>query len=290
MKKILLLTDLSEASHNALTFARSFFSDTVADFHLLCVHPLAPGNQHNPLLAYKKLPSIQADKLNNVVNELRRAATNDWHTFRSSASSGQLVDVVTQSLAAELYDFVVIGPQPEETGDLFSNSAIELVHRLRANILIVPSQAAFDRPVYRIVLAADFALLKNAKLLSPLKELVTMKGASLTLLTVDMPDKDVIELRHETHIRQFLMPIEPTIARVKASSAILGINDYLEAQPVDLLVTIPNYQDRIQTLTSSRVTRLKAFTPAVPLLTLYDDNSTDLPVPVDELAAMPVAL
>jgi hypothetical protein len=44
MKKILLLTDLSEASRNALTFARSFFSDTVADFHLLCVYPITSGN------------------------------------------------------------------------------------------------------------------------------------------------------------------------------------------------------------------------------------------------------
>ncbi|MGO8609027.1 universal stress protein, partial [Rhizobium johnstonii] len=40
MKKILVLTDFSEASRHALQFARSFFSDTVAEFHLLCVYPV----------------------------------------------------------------------------------------------------------------------------------------------------------------------------------------------------------------------------------------------------------
>lgn len=290
MKKILVLTDLSEASRDALTFARSFFSDTVADFHLLCVHPIAASGQHNPLLVYETPPSAQAGQLNDMVIELRRGATNDWHTLRSTASPGQLLDVVERSLDAEPYDFVVIGPQSEETDNLFGNSAIALVHQLKANILVVPRQATVQRPVHQVVLAADFARLKNAKLLNPLKELVTLKGAKLTLLTIDTPNRKAIDSEQETHIRQFLLPIEPATDRIEAVIARQGINDYLAAHPVDLLVTIPNYDNRTETLTSGRVTRLQAFTPAVPLLTLYDDNSDDQPKPVNELSAVANAL
>jgi nucleotide-binding universal stress UspA family protein len=290
MKKILLLTDLSDASRNALTFARSFFSDSVADFHLLCVYPIASGSRHNPLLVFETPPSPQAGQLNDIITELRREATNDWHTFRSLACSGQLVDVVDRLLAAESYDFVVIGPQPDETDDLFGNSAISLVHQLRANILVVPQQATLQRPVHQVVLAANFARLKNAKLLSPLKELVTLKGATLTLLIVDTPTKNVIDSQQEAHIHQFLMPIKPVIAHIKAANAREGINAYLAARPVDLLVTIPKYNDRTETLISSRVTRLQAFTPVAPLLTLYDDNSDDQPKSVDELSEVAVTL
>ncbi len=290
MKKILLLTDLSEASRNALAFARSFFSDTVADFHLLCVHPIASGSQHNPLLVFEMPPSVQADQLNNVVTELRREATNDWHTFRSSAIPGQLLAVVERLLNTESYDFVVIGRQSNDTDDLFGNSTITLVHQLKANILVVPSQATIQRPVHQVVLAADFVRLKNAKLLNPLKELVTLKGATLTLLTIDTPNKNAIDSEKETHIRQFLMPIEPATNRIRAAIARQGIDAYLAAHPVDLLVTILNYNNRTETLTSSRVNRLHAFTPAVPLLTLYDDNSDDQPKPVNELSAVAIAL
>ncbi|WP_461136929.1 universal stress protein [Spirosoma lituiforme] len=290
MKKILLLTDLSEASRHALAYARSFFRDTVVDFHLLCVHPIASSSHHNPLLVIKTPPSVQSVELTKVVAQLRRESTNDWHTFRSLAVPGQLLDVVEQLLAAESYDFVVIGPQPEETDTLFGNSAIALVHQLKANILIVPHQAAVEQPVHQVVLAADFSLLKNAKLLSPLKELVTLKGATLTLLTIDTPSKNAINAELETHIRQFLMPFEPATDRIRADFARQGINAYLAAHPVDLLVTIPKYKDHTQTLTSSRVTRLQAFTPAVPLLTLYDDNSNDQPRPVNELSAATTAL
>lgn len=291
MKKILLLTDFSEASHNALQFARSFFGDTVADFHLLCANALEPAGSNNPNPATFVPPTRPnyADQLHTVVTDLRREAITDWHTFRSSSLPGKALDVVEQAVKAEVYDFVVIGPQPDETDELFGNSAIALVRRLKANVLVVPGDAR-ARPVRQIVLAADFANLKNSKLLGPLKELVMLKGATLTLLTVDTPGKDVIHIEREAHIRQFLTPIVPSIVRLKSPDAKRGINAYLTAHSVDLLVTIPSYNGRTQTLTSGRVTRPQAFAPAVPLLTLYDDNSNDRPHPINDLTNLDYAL
>ena len=291
MKKILLLTDFSEASHNALEFARSFFGDTVADFHLLCANALETANPDapNPDAIVPPTRPNYADRLHTVVTDLRREVTNDWHTFRSSSLPGKALEVVEQAVKAEVYDFVVIGPQPDETNELFGNSAIALVRRLKANVLVISGDAR-SRPIHQIVLAADFANLKNSKLLGPLKELVTLKGAALTLLTVDTPDKDIIRVEREAHIRQFLTPIVPFIVRLKSPNAKRGIDAYLTAHPVDLLVTIPSYNSRTQTLTSGRVTRPQAFAPAVPLLTLYDDGSNDHPRLIEDLSNADYAL
>lgn len=284
MKKILLLTDLSEASRNALEFARSFFSDAVASFHLLRAHPVESGSQHNPLLVDKAASPTYADQLTDVVSELRREATNDWHTYRSSSWPGKALDVVEQAIDAEGYDFVIIGSQPDDdnANELFGNSATALVRQLKANVLLVPVNA-LARPVRQVVLAADFANLKNSKLLGPLKELVTLKGASLTLLTIDVPDKAAIQLEREAHIRQFLLPVEPTIVRLKATSAKEGIDDYLNAHPVDLLVTIPQGENRIEALTGSRVLHSSAHMLPVPLLRLYDDGGDDLPPQINDV-------
>ncbi|MFD2935167.1 universal stress protein [Spirosoma flavum] len=289
MKKILLLTDFSEASRNALSFARSFFSDTVVDFHLLCANVAEIDEPGTPDTTARPTPTSNAGQLHNVVTALRREATNDWHTFRSSSWPGEALDAVEQAVKAEGYDFVVIGPQSDETDELFGNSAITLVRRLRANVLVVPGDAR-PQPVHQIVLAADFANLKNSKLLGPLKELVILKGATLTLLTIDTPNKDIIRIEREARIRQFLHPIVPSIVRMQSPSAKRGIDAYLTAHPVDLLVTIPKYNDRSETLTSSRVTRLRAFAPAVPLLTLYDDGGNDRPQPINDLTNEEYAL
>ncbi|GAB3644162.1 universal stress protein [Spirosoma arcticum] len=289
MKKILLLTDFSEASHNALQFARSFFSDSVVDFHLFCAESLEAYDPDSPATVAPTTRMSYADQLHDAVTGLRREATNDWHTFRSSAWPGKALDVVGQAVNAEVYDFVIIGPQPDETDELFGNSAIDLVRQLRANVLVVPGYAR-PRPVHQVVLAADFARLKNSKLLGPLKELVTLKGATLTLLSINTPSKDVIHREREAHILQFLRPITPNLVQMQFPNAKRGIDAYLAAHPVDLLVTIPKYNDRTETLTSSRVTRLRAFTPAVPLLTLYDDGSSDLPQLIEDLSNADCAL
>jgi nucleotide-binding universal stress UspA family protein len=276
MKKILVLTDFSEVSRYALAFAHSFFGDTIVDFHLLCVHPPEPGIQ----------PVAEAtcdDQLRDVVLALRREATNDWHTFRSSSSPGNLVKVVGQAVEVAVYDFVVIGANKDGASKLFGRSATTLIRGLKANVLVVPVDTP-SRPVRQLVLAADFANLKNSKLLGPVKELVLLKGATLTLLTIDTPDKDAVQLEREAHIRQFLLPVEPTVTRLKAFEAKLGIDAYLTEHPVDLLVTIPQHKGGTDALTGSRITHSLAHTPPVPLLRLYDDGSNDLPEQVDDLS------
>ncbi|GAB3643651.1 universal stress protein [Spirosoma arcticum] len=288
MKKILLLTDLSEASHNALQFARSFFSDTLVDFHLLCAHPVESGSQHNPLLVVETPRSACADQLTDVVSKLRREATNDWHTFRSSACPGQWIEVVQRSLEAEVYDFVVIGTNADDTNGSFSNGAIALMRQLKANALVVPLDARAGL-MRQVVLAADFGNLDNAKLLSPVKDLVTLKGAVLVLLTIDTPGKDIIYIEREAHIRQFLAPVVPTIARLQADSAKQGIDTYLAGHPVDLLVTIPHRNGGIDALAGNDSTHAQPFSPPVLLLTLYDDGSDDHPQPINELLAMEYA-
>ncbi|SOD92895.1 universal stress protein [Spirosoma fluviale] len=287
MIKILILTDFSEASRQAFTFARSFFKDTVVDFHLLSVFPPEDdgfyGLKHNN----KSAEQATTDQLQVIVDQLHQQATTDRHTFRASAQSGHPLDAVERAVATEDYDYVVIGPQTNGINELFGNNAIALVHRLKANILIVPADDLTETSACRFVLAIDFANLKNASLLEPLKELMTLKNASLELLTIDTPDKDVIPPEQEAHIRHFLDPIRPTIARLSADSAKEGIDAYLVDHQVDLLITIPR-RTELASLSAGHsisTSRLQAYTPAVPLLTLYDDGSDDLPhLLLDELS------
>ena len=287
MKKILILTDFSEASRNALDFARSFFSDTLADFHLLNVSPDYPAlfigvkdTAESDLLEGTK-------QLQTIVAKLRQQALNDWHTFRSTARSGLPLAVVEEMVEEEPYDFVVIGPVATGTDELFGNNAIALVHRLKANVLVVPTTALI-KPVYQVVLAIDFASLKNSKLLSPLKELVTLKGALLTLLSIGTPTKKVIYPEQEIHLRQFLRPIRPEVSHLQARSPKEGIDAYLAGHVVDLLVTIPHYKGLGGVLSAQG--HPQAYTPLVPLLTLYDDGGDDLPELVDELLSDDVSL
>ena len=289
MKKVLLLTNFSSASRNALQFARSFFGDTVTDFHLLYPHSAAPDGIRPPGYVAETTRLAYANRLHEVVNGLRTEALTDWHTFRSSGKAGQPYDIVEQSVGAEVYDFVVIGPSEDETDVVFGNSAIALIRQLKANVLVIPANAQ-AKPVQQIVLAIDFASLTNYKLLDPVKELVLQKGALLTLLTIDTPDKKIIHVEQEALIRQYLHPIDPTIAHIQAPTPKAGIDDFLAGHSVDLLVTIPKYQSRPRPSTSNSHIRAQAYSPAVPLLTIFNDNSNEHAEQIEDLSNLDFAL
>lgn len=271
MKKILLLTDLSEASSHALAFTHSLFSNAVCNIHLLCVYP--PDAQGGSLLGAAPTRSAYSEQLNDLVMSLRREATTDWHTYRVSDCPGQWLDIVEKSLALEEYELVVLGARNDGVPELFGQQATALTRRIKANVLVVPADAPITKP-HGVVLAADFANLKNSKLLSPVKELVSIEGIMLTLLTVDTPDKEAIPAEREIHIRQFLTPIEPVIARLTAPAVRQGIDTYMAAHPIDLLVIIPRHKEWNSPNSANPE---QSYTPAIPIILLYDDDSNDLP-------------
>ena len=139
-------------------------------------------------------------------------------------------------------------------------------------------------------MATDFSSLKNCKLLCPVKDFVTLKSAALTLLTIDTPGKKVIQTEQESRVRQFLSPVEPTVTRLQAPTVRQGLDAYLAGHPLDLLVTIPKHKGWSDALTGSSVTSWLAYTPPVPLLTLYDDGTSDQPRLIDDLSAIDYAL
>lgn len=288
MKKILVLTDLSEASQHALSFARSFFSDTVVDFHLLCVHP--PTLYRSPDFVYttKTSTTACADQLRAILAELHQDATTNWHTFRSSDCPGDWLNVVRKSLEVEVYDYVLIGTNADGNHALSGNSTTALARQLNANVLIVPLHAPIG-PVRRVVLATDFARLKNAKLLSPVKEIVLFKGAALTLLCIDTPVRQPIPIDKEIHIRTFLAPVDPGVTHIKAATTLLGFDAYINRHSVDLLVVLPNDNARTGSLADNAEAQSETYPFSVPLLIIYDDGSNDLPQRENALAATSLA-
>lgn len=110
------------------------------------------------------------------------------------------------------------------------------------------------------------------------------KGATLTLLSINTPNKEAISIYKEIRIRNFLDPIVPTVTHVHAADARPGFDTYLARHSVDLLIVIPNDKDRAGSLTDTSETQSGTYTLPVPLLTIYNDGSNDLPQRINALA------
>lgn len=164
-----------------------------------------------------------------------------------------------------------------------------MIRHANTAVLVVPT-SAFIRPLARVVLATDYRSVNDAQSLGLLRDLVSRKAAQLTLLTIENPrlaDTHASELSRQ-YVEQALERLQTDTYCIHDDDVAHGINAYLDAHPVDLLVMLPHHKGILAILTNDSLTRSVAYHPRVPLLTLFDP---DMPKPVSppDSSAIPVA-
>ncbi|MFC5411715.1 universal stress protein [Larkinella bovis] len=282
MKKILLLTDFSEASEKAIHFAQKLFDDTAVEFDLLHAYPIEPETMYEVGIRMKEAERLAFRSLQTQLSELTAHFHPPFHAYHLLTVPGNPVDAVEAALEQKAYDFVVVGASGAGFLPVLGSVATGLIRHAKTNVLVVPKNAAIQ-PLRDVVLATDYATLLDPTCLEPLKELTTRKTARLTALAVvDQPAKTATAEALERYQQQ----IEPVFDTIFTEPYFLrdedvdrGIDTYLDTHTVDLLVTVPYRKSLLDAVWNRSLTRRLAYNPRVPLLALYDPEPAERSAP-----------
>ncbi|MCA0133747.1 universal stress protein [Winogradskyella alexanderae] len=162
MKKVLLLTDFSENSINAMRYALQLFKNEICDFYVLNVQDsrsytsddlmLSRGNQS----LYQSLISDNKRKLKTIVGQLKLQANERLHNFKSIVDYDVFLDSIKQIIAKYHVDLIVMGTNGasnlKET--LFGSSALKVLRNIDCNTLVVPDEFKYKQPK-KLLLALD---------------------------------------------------------------------------------------------------------------------------------------
>ncbi|GAB2773087.1 hypothetical protein GCM10027275_15060 [Rhabdobacter roseus] len=272
MKKILLLTDFSEASKRAIRFAQVLFYDTAAEFDLLHAYPLLPDVMYETAPLQEESVLAAQENLQKVLSELTDQPTPAYHTYRTLTAPGDPVEAVTRALTHRAYDYVVVGATGAGFLPVLGSVATGLIRHAKAHVLVVPSSAT-GRPVRDVTLALDYGSFTQLEKLQPLQELIDRKKARLTALTIVDNHTPVLLGQdfewYSQQLRRALATVEVEPHFILDEKVEHGIESYLSTHAVDLLVTVPRRKSLLDALWNRSLTRQLAYKPRVPLLALY---------------------
>lgn len=269
MYKILLLTDFSAASRHAIAYTQALFADTAADFCLVNAFPIEPevGFSGAFLLVEQR---EQAEKsLRALLHEITRPAIPTHHSYRTVVIPGSPETCVDVLLHREHFDLVVAGATGSGRNERFGSVATGVVRTAKTNVLVVPSLFPI-RPLERVVLATDYRSINDAESLTILNDIASRKNARLTLLTVAKPDQAKPSAASSAYVQQVFPNLETDTYIIHDDEVLQGINTYLDAHMVDLLVMVPHHKGLLDVVRNSSVTRSVVYHPRVPVLALYD--------------------
>lgn len=192
MKNILLPTDFSENSWNAIAYALKFFEKSTCTFYLLHVNSLSYlAANESPYYADADYVEATVTKpakkqlktlLDRIITEFPQS---DNHHFFTLTDYNFFVDAVRNQVQEKKIDLIVMGTKGA-TGlkkVIVGSNAADVIKKVKCPTLVVPEDAQFDH-IEEIAFPTDYLLTYGVELLKPLYHFLELQNASLQVVHI----------------------------------------------------------------------------------------------------------
>lgn len=272
MTKILLPTDFSNASINAIRHALHNFSGDNTEFVLLNALGTSLISSPDGWSAYGELARQSDENLQTLITELNCTDVERPCRFRTVTLASAPELAIDMLLRAEPFDWVVMGASGTGKAITFGSVATAVIRANRCNVLVVPATVS-PIPLLNIVLATDYVPLASPARYA-LHKLVEEHHARLTFLTILA--NDTLTTAPKKSLRDAFQAgfqdLNTTEAIESHTDLRNGIENYIDSHYVDLLVTVCHHRSLLDVLLNRSTTRQLAYKPLIPLAVLISEE------------------
>lgn len=279
MKNILIPTDFSENSWNALRYALSMFWNQECNFHLLNTYtPAMAGSRFMAASFEENMIANSAAKyskkgVEDLLIRVKKEFNNEKHHFKTISSFSLLVDEVLESITTYNIDLVIMGTTGA-TGmeEVFMGSnAVRVIKSVKdCPVLAIPQNFDFKKPT-EIAFATDFTRFYTNSELRPLIELAKLFDATVRIVHVQYQIKTLTELQQFNldMLRKYLGDVEHYVHTVSELNSISKTLDLFSKEMDIHLLAMLNYQHSyMEQLIREPVVKRVAFHTQIPLLVI----------------------
>jgi len=234
MKTILLPTDFSKNSLNAIQYAIDMFQNTDCDFYLLNVQKASSFISDDIMVMsssttiYQTLISAAKKSIDNIILKIKAKYSNDKHHFHSIVDYDNLIDSINQVSNIHNVDLIVMGTKGASGFEkvIFGSNTVHVMQRCYIPVLAIPDNYKFNE-LHKILFTTNHLELYGADDLKWLKDFNSLYKSQLEILHI----KDENHSTHEVFSNEVLFKTHFTEA----------IHNYLTINSKDIFETINKY-------------------------------------------------
>ncbi|GLB50290.1 universal stress protein [Neptunitalea lumnitzerae] len=239
MKKILLPTDFSDNSRNAIKYAVELYKDEKCLFYLLNTIYDTDNILHGSIYEIYKERSFKELEL--LEQEISSKYKNDKHSFKKVATVNLLNEQIKTLVKAEGIDLIIMGTQGATGAQeiLFGSYTVSAIKVAECPLLAIPEEFSYRKPK-NIVLATDYGVDFESYQLDLLKKVAKRNNSQLHVVHVNVNDKPLkeIEVHSKEMLKNSLKDLDVVFDEVEGNSVQEAIFKYDDTTPIDLLVMI----------------------------------------------------
>lgn len=238
MKNILLLSDFSSNSKNAIHYAMHFFKNENCIFHLMHVHKIrsfvSDDLMHSPKESiYESITKVPRDKLNSIAQVLKDTYKNENHQFEIHIDFDVFTDAIKQAVINKNIDFIVMGTNGISGAKevLFGSNTINVIRKVNCKTLAVPEDYTFS-PIKELLLPLNPRDRIEGKQYTDLLELMETYQLNLHVLRIN-PNKENLEIEKEDRANLSILTCKYHV--VNAVPVDFALLSYLQTNTIDTL-------------------------------------------------------
>ena len=274
MKNILLLTDFSENSINALRYALQLFDGKKYHFFLLNVQSsssfvtddlIAAGNKS----IYDSIVTTTKDELEVLIQKLKTEFKIE--SIEPIVDYDVLTDAISQIIVVKAIDLVVMGTNGVTGASevLFGSNTINVIRKVDCPTLVIPKGFTYRKP-NEILLPLDLSDALSGNAFNQVVNFTRTYGKKLHFLRIKPNDEDCLEENNDKkNIEAALNDLDNEYHIIKDIPMAHAVDSYIQSHQIDLTTLLVQNETLFERFFMGSPTTKISHNLRVPLLVFH---------------------
>ncbi|WP_026452407.1 universal stress protein [Aequorivita capsosiphonis] len=275
MKNILLPTDFSENSKNAIKYAIKIYEGETCTFHIL--NSQKPSNyitadvvsRASGVSVYEGVLDDNKVKLDEMVQFCKSISEGEDFSFKPKLDFDNIVDAVNQVIASNNIEVIVMGTNGATNASevLFGSNTLKIIRNASCPIIAVPEGYIYQK-IASVLLSLNYQYDITGENFKILLNLLKKKNASLKILAIEEEKIHLADQRKQAE--EFFKETNFETFTIKNLPAPMAINAFEQLIPIQLHAMVVERKSFLNRFIFGSHTSEISYGSQVPLLVIRE--------------------
>lgn len=279
MKNILIPTDFSENSQDAIRYALDYFSDIPANFYILHVslktHFIEQHKTEVLLdVSENSVPVYNpSSRLQSQIETCKLLSKNSMHEFFPITENTLLVEAIRKQVVEKEIDLIIMGTKGDSlsSSDDMGSNTYEVITKVQCPIIVVPEDSNFNG-IKNIAFVTDYNCLYRSKVISTLTDALRLHNTPLRVLNIRAKSANLTQTQidNKGFLHHFFKETRHSFHILENINLEAGIQEFVDTWEISMVAIPAKNLNFIQRLMLRPASGNINYHSEVPFLVLHE--------------------
>ena len=276
MKNILLPTDFSENSINAINYAVNLFANSKINFFVLNVQKTSDYTTSELMTSspsdsvYKGVLEDNKLKIKKLIEKLEAENSSNKFNFKGLLDYDVFTDAIRQAVKLNEIDLIIMGTNGATGAKevIFGSNTIKVIRNINCPIIAVPEKYSFSK-IKRILFSIHSQMKTCYSGLKPLRSILRIYEPELNVLEITEDTIQPKESEDDLSIKDVLYEFDFKKFEITKIPFPYAIDTFQQLIPVELHALVIEKESFIDRIIFGSKTSKITYNSKVPLLVMH---------------------